>query len=78
MDIVDRLITVNNPRTDTGKPVFMTDLEMHLYRLCDDILEYNDTKFRRYIRETKCGQKQTIGTVEFDCNLFPPCMIFHF
>ena len=38
-------ITANNPRTDTGKPVFMTDLQMHLYKLCDNILEYNDTIF---------------------------------
>ena len=37
------LITVNNPRTDIGKPVFMTDLQMHWYRLCDNILESNDT-----------------------------------
>ena len=35
----------NNPRTDIGKPVFMTDLQMHWYRLCDDILENNDTIF---------------------------------
>ena len=35
----------NNPRTDIGKPVFMTDLQMHWYRLCDDILENNYTIF---------------------------------
>ena len=35
----------NNPRTDIGKPVFMTDLQMHWYRLSDNILEYNDTIF---------------------------------
>ena len=39
------LITVNNPRTDIGKPVFMTDLQMHWYKLCDDNLENNDTIF---------------------------------
>ena len=38
-------ITVNNPRTDIGKPVFMTDLQMHWYKLCDDNLENNDTIF---------------------------------
>ena len=38
-------ITVNNPRTDIGKPVFMTDLQMHWYKLCDDNLEDNDTIF---------------------------------
>ena len=32
-----------NPRTDISRPVFMTDLQMHWYRLCDDILENNDT-----------------------------------
>ena len=32
----------NNPRTDIGKPVFMTDLPMHWYRLCDDILGNNN------------------------------------
>ena len=35
----------NNPRTDIGKPVFMTDLQMHWYKLCDDNLEDNDTIF---------------------------------
>ena len=39
------LITVNNPRTDIGKPVFMTDLQMHWYKLCDHNLENNDTIF---------------------------------
>ena len=39
----------NNPRTDIGKPVFMTDLQMHWYRLCDDILENNDTIFGKTI-----------------------------
>ena len=33
----------NSPGTDIGKPVFMTDLQMHWYRLCDNILESNDT-----------------------------------
>ena len=39
----------NNPRTDIGKPVFMTDLPMHWYRLYDDILENNDTIFGKTI-----------------------------
>ena len=35
------LITANNPRTDIAKP----GLQMHWYRLCDDILEYNGIIF---------------------------------
>ena len=61
----------NNPRTDIGKPVFMTDLQMHWYRLCDDILENNDTIFGKTItifrnRKWKWENRQNRQNKEID------------
>ena len=41
-----------DPRTDIGKPVFMTDLKIHCNRLYENISSYNDTIFIQYLGRT--------------------------